>query len=79
MDTVLFSPHFIQDLMNTNLYGRDHFTEYKNRFRGFSLFSVGPIDFNHNAGETQPVAFLRQEGSKLKLDETIALEKSLTS
>jgi len=75
LDSMVFSHHFIQDMMGHNLYGRDRMIEFANHFCGFSIFLVGPIDFNFNAGESQHQEFVLQESAKLKLDETMALEK----
>jgi len=75
LDEVLFGHQFVQDMMNHDLAGRDRMTEFKHRFRGFSPFSIGPIDFNFTAGETQRQELLRYENAKLKLEETLAFSK----
>jgi len=58
LDSVVFSHYFIQNMMGHNLYGRDRMTEFVNRFHSFSIFSVGPIGFNFNTGESQHQEFV---------------------
>ena len=75
LDSVVFSHKFVQDMMAHDLFGRDRMVEWDNRFRGFSQFSVGPVDFSCYSGESQRQLFVRHESANLKLDEVLTLEK----